>query len=102
AEIIIIKGRLTATDREQAQEAKLHAGKAYLIGMTSKDFDIYLRLETATKKILTESHAPDNQSPRIIFTPKEDGLYRIIATSFQQQGRGAYALTIREFQRKKE
>ena len=31
----------------------------------------------------------------IVFTPKEEGVYRITATSFEQRGRGAYTLTIR-------
>jgi serine/threonine protein kinase len=64
----------------------------------------YLRLETVQKQVLAENDdiAPDNLNSRIIFNPKEDGLYRIVATSYQQRGLGAYALRIREFQRKKE
>ena len=99
-----LKGRLSAKDPEQVHEVKLSAGNTYVIDMASKEFDTYLRLETANKKILTENDdiAPDNLNSRIIFTPKEDGLYRIIATSYQQRARGAYTLTIREFRRKKE
>ena len=68
--------------------------------------DPFLRLEDAKKKVLAENDDIDlkagNLNSRIIFTPKEDGLYRVIATSYQQRGMGAYTLTIREFQRKKE
>ncbi|HMF16739.1 MAG TPA: hypothetical protein VKE98_05995, partial [Gemmataceae bacterium] len=98
------KGTLSAKDTEQVHEVKLSARNTYVIGMTSKDFDTYLRLENSEKKILAENDdiAPDNLNSRIIFTPKEDGLYRIIATSYQQRGRGAYTLTICEFRRKKE
>jgi hypothetical protein len=38
--------------------------------------------------------APNNLNSRIIFTPKETGTYRIVATSFEERGRGAYTVTI--------
>ncbi|HMF19409.1 MAG TPA: tetratricopeptide repeat protein, partial [Gemmataceae bacterium] len=103
-EINSLKGKLTATDTEQVHEVKMSAGKTYVIDMTSNDFDTYLRLETANKKILAESddNAPDNLNSRIIFAPKEGGLCRIIATAYQQRGVGAYSVTIRIFQRKKD
>jgi serine/threonine protein kinase/WD40 repeat protein/tetratricopeptide (TPR) repeat protein len=103
-EINSLKGRLTATDTEQVHEVKMSAGKTYVIDMTSNDFDTYLRLETANKKILAENDdiALDNLNSRIIFAPKEGGLYRIIATAYQQRGVGAYSVTIRIFQPKKD
>jgi serine/threonine protein kinase/tetratricopeptide (TPR) repeat protein len=101
-EINSLKGRLTATDTEQVHEVQMSAGKTYVIDMTSNDFDTCLRLETANKKILAENDdiAPDNLNSRIIFASKEGGLYRIIATVYQQRGVGAYSVTIRIFQRK--
>ena len=34
---------------------------------------------------------PDqNLNSRVVFTAKEDGTYRIVATSFEQQGVGSY------------
>ena len=68
------------------------------------DFATHLRLETAQKKLLAESHniTPDKRTARIVFAAKEDGLYRIIATSLQRGGIGAYTETIREFKRKKD
>jgi tetratricopeptide (TPR) repeat protein len=99
-----LQGTLTAKDTEQVHEVKMSAGNTYVIDLTSKDFDTYLRLETAQKKVLAENDdvAPDNLNSRLIFTAKEDGMYRVVATSYQQRGIGAYALRIREFQRKKE
>ncbi len=38
---------------------------------------------------------------RIVFTPSTTGVYRLIATSYQQRGRGAYEIIVREFARKK-
>jgi hypothetical protein len=77
--------------------------------MTSPQFDTYLRLEDAKKKVLAENDdisepgvrsqesGVRNLNSRIIFTPKEDATYLIIATSFEHRGVGAYTLTIREF-----
>jgi serine/threonine protein kinase/Tfp pilus assembly protein PilF len=98
-------GTLTAKDSEQVHEVKMSAGKTYAIDLTSEEFDTYLRLESAQGKVLAENDDidyPKNLNSRILFTPQEDGLYRLVATSFQRRGRGAYTLTIREFQRKKE
>jgi hypothetical protein len=41
--------------------------------------------------------SPQNLNSRIIFTPKQDGMYRIVATSFRREGRGQYSMTVREF-----
>jgi hypothetical protein len=38
-----------------------------------------------------------NQNSRILFTPKESGSYRLVATSFEQRGAGRYVLRIREW-----
>jgi hypothetical protein len=34
---------------------------------------------------------------RLIFTAPADGTYRLVATSFEQSGTGAYTLTVRTF-----
>jgi tetratricopeptide (TPR) repeat protein/tRNA A-37 threonylcarbamoyl transferase component Bud32 len=97
------KGTLTAKQREQTHPIQMSAGKTYMIDMESPQFDTYLRLEDSQGKVLAENDdiSPDNLNSRILFTPKEDGTYRIIATSFQQRGSGAYTLTIRAFAAKK-
>src|SRR5262249_23884739 len=100
-----LKGTVTAKDLEQVHEVKMRAGNTYVLDLTSNEFDTYLRLEDAKKKVLAENDDIDekagNLNSRIIFTPTEDGVYRIVATSFKQRGVGAYTLTIRDFQRKK-
>lgn len=55
--------------------------------------------EDANGKVLAENDdiSADDQNSRVIFSPKQAGVYCIIATSFQQQGTGAYTLTVREF-----
>ncbi len=58
-----------------------------------------MKLEDPHGKLLAENDdiSPDNQNSRLIFNAPRDGSYRIVATSFEQAGRGPYLLTIREF-----
>jgi serine/threonine protein kinase/Flp pilus assembly protein TadD len=92
-----LKGTLTDQQLEQVHEMKLEAGKAYVIDMKSIELDSYLKLHDPAGKLVVENDdiAPGNQDSHIVFTPKEEGVYRITATSFEQRGRGAYTLTIR-------
>jgi tetratricopeptide (TPR) repeat protein len=91
------QGALTAKELTQVHEMKLQAGKTYVIDMKSTELDSYLKLFGPTGKLVAENDdiAPNNLDSRIIFTPNEDGVYRITATSFQERGRGAYTLTVR-------
>jgi tetratricopeptide (TPR) repeat protein/serine/threonine protein kinase len=93
------KSALNAKQREQTHPLQMSAGMTYVIDLESPQFDTYLRLEDSQGKVLAENDdiSKDNLNSRILFTPKEDGTYRIIATSFQQRGSGAYTLTIRTF-----
>jgi hypothetical protein len=82
----------------------MSAGKTYAIDMESSAFDTYLRLEDGEGKVLDENDDISlgiNLNSRIIFSPKSDGIYRIVATSFARRGIGTYALTIRVFPRQK-
>ena len=97
------RGQLSDKAREQSYPLKMAAGKTYMIDMTSAEFDTYLRLEDDKGKVLAENDdiSPQNLNSRIIFNCKEEGSYRIVATSYQQAGQGAYLLTLREFQNKR-
>ncbi len=96
-----LQGSLTDAKTEAVHEVKLTAGKAVVIEMHSKQFDTYLRLEDAKGKTLAENDdidlAAKNLNSRIWFMPKADGVYRIVATSFRQEGRGDYAIVLREY-----
>jgi serine/threonine protein kinase/tetratricopeptide (TPR) repeat protein len=94
-----LQGSLSAKETSKVHEIKLTAGKTYVIDMESKDFDTYLKLEDPQGKLLAENDdiSPTNQNSRILFTPKQDGTYRVIATSVQQQGQGQYEIIIRTF-----
>jgi hypothetical protein len=84
---------------EQVHPWKMAAGKTYVIDMVSKELDAYLRLENAEGRKLAENDdiQAGNQNSRIVFMPPQEGTYRIVATSFEQRGAGAYTLLIREF-----
>ncbi len=93
-------GNLTARDRERVQEVKLRTGQAYLIDLESAQFDTFLKVQDAKGKVLAENDdiTPGvNLNSRLFFTAPADGTYRLVATSFQQRGSGAYTLTVRHF-----
>jgi len=72
--------------------------------MESQLFDTYLRLEDNKGKVLAENDdiSPGlNTNSRLLFSAPAAGTYRIVATSFEQRGQGAYTLTLREFDRMK-
>ncbi len=91
-------GRLTVTRAEVAHAVKLTAGNPVIIEMRSEWFDTYLRLEDAKGKLIAENDdidtASKNLDSRILFVPQADGIYRVIATSYQRQGRGDYTLAV--------
>jgi hypothetical protein len=90
---------LTEKERGQVHELMLAPGRSYVIDLHSTDFDAYLKLLDGKGKVLAENDdiTPNNLDSRLIFTPNAHETFRIVATSFQERGRGAYVLTIRAF-----
>jgi tetratricopeptide (TPR) repeat protein len=86
-----LQGALTAAQQEQVHPVRMSAGKTYVLDLTSQEFDCLLRVQDDRGKKLAEKPS------RILFTPERAGTYRLVATSAQQRGRGAYVLTIREW-----
>jgi tetratricopeptide (TPR) repeat protein len=97
-----LQGNLKDESRQQTHDHKLEAGITYVFDMRSAVFDTYLKLLDAKGTLLAENDdiAPNNLNSRIIFTPKESGTFRIVATSFQERGRGPYTLTITSMKQK--
>jgi tetratricopeptide (TPR) repeat protein len=94
------RGQLTDQQRDKVHEVSLQAGKTYVFDLESKDFDAFLRLEDKTGQKLAENDDIEpgvNQNSRIVFTAPKDGTYRLVASSFENRGMGAYTLIIREF-----
>jgi tetratricopeptide (TPR) repeat protein len=95
------KGVLGPPQREIVFAVKMKAGRTYVIDLASNQFAPALRLEEATGKIraASDDSSPNSHTSRLLFTPPAGGTYRVMATSVQQQGRGAYTLRIREARR---
>jgi tetratricopeptide (TPR) repeat protein len=91
-----LQGNLKDESHQQTHDHKLEAGIAYVIDMRSAAFDTYLKLLDAKGTLIADNDdiAPNDLNSRIIFTPKESGTFRIVATSYQERGRGPYTLTI--------
>jgi hypothetical protein len=91
-----LQGNLKDESRQQTHDHKLEAGITYVIDMRSAVFNTYLKLLDSNGTLIDENDdiAPNNLNSRIIFTPRESGTFRIVATSYQERGRGTYTLTI--------
>src|SRR5262249_16210150 len=96
-----LEGKLTDAKPQASHDIKLTAGNPVVIEMESKQFDTYLKLVDQNGKTLAENDDIDpankNLNSRVWFLPKVDGDCRIIATSYQESGRGAYVLRVSEF-----
>lgn len=98
------KGSLKLAEKEKIHPIKLTAGKTYVIDLESTEFDPLLRIVDEAGNVVAENddiNYPTNLNSRITFTAPADGAYRLVATSYQQRGVGAYTMPIREFAPKK-
>jgi hypothetical protein len=92
------EGKLTGKQPTRIHQYEMAVGKLYLIELESEEFDAYLKLQDRQGTLLGENDdiSPDNRNSLLVFTPRQDGTYRIVATSFQEAGRGGYTLRIRD------
>jgi serine/threonine-protein kinase len=96
-----LENTLTTQEKTRADERRLVAGRTYVIDLESTAFDALLRLQDVKGKVLAENDDIEpgvNLNARLVFTASADGVYQLIATSFQEAGTGPYTLRIREFQ----
>jgi hypothetical protein len=106
-----IEGKLADTDDRDKKQVnsyckiylvKLVKGKNYEIRMNAADtqqLDTWLRVEDAKGKQLAfndDAEGENTLNSRIDFECKEDGTYRIIATSFNQDATGDYTVLVKE------
>jgi hypothetical protein len=101
-----INGELTADDDigavrqgafSQVHLVRLKAGKTYAVSLESGRFDAFLRIEDAKGNNLAEDDDGGNGSDSLIqFRAPEDGVFRIIATTFAGQQTGEYKLSVTE------
>jgi hypothetical protein len=77
-------------------EVQMSAGKSYTIDMISQQIDSYLRLEDAAgKQLAQDDDSGGNLNARIIFRPQQDGVYRVISTTFVHAV-GNFTLKVKE------
>ncbi len=103
-----LEGKLTTDDavdlvgpkhRYKIHTVRMAAGRTYTIDMASDNFDTYLRLMDGQFRKLAEDDdsggGNNGTDSRIVFTPKTDGDYHIVATTCDGNV-GDYTLTVRE------
>jgi hypothetical protein len=103
--LLTVNGKLTAKDTayelrnnsyHKVHEIKLEAGKNYQINLVA-DFDTYLFLEDAGKKVVSaDDDGGSGLNARISYSPRETGTFRIIATTFGPRVKGDYTLSVVE------
>jgi serine protease Do len=81
----------------KVEEVNLSAGVTYIIEMHSNEIDSYLFLEDLKGKTLAkDDDSGGDLNAKIVFRAPSDGVYRIIATTFNPRETGNYTLTVRQ------
>jgi hypothetical protein len=90
----VVNGRPT-NFRCKVYEVPLKGGQKYQLDMTSSDFDPFLRIEDSRgKQLAADDDSGGMLNARLTFTPKEDGVYRVVATPFTAK-LGAFELSVK-------
>lgn len=80
----------------KVEEVTLSAGATYTIDLESTEFDTYLLVEDAKGNVLAEDDdSGGDLNAKVVFRAPNDGIYRIVITSYQPNAVGNYTLTIR-------
>lgn len=88
------KDKVVKRSAHKVFDIKLEAGKTYRIEMNSREIDSLLRLENAEgKQVALDDDGGGFPNARIIYEAEKDGVYRIIATTFDGK-LGAFELTV--------
>jgi hypothetical protein len=84
--------RVATRARRKVYEEKFEAGRAYVLDLISPVFQPYLRLEDEAGAALLGEGGTDHA--RLVFTPRQTGTYRVIATSRAAEKTGPFTLEI--------
>ncbi len=99
-----VEAKLTAADPEdpvgprnhfKLYSIKMRAGNTYYIDLASGDFDAFLRvMDGQFRKLAEDDDSGGGTDSRVVFEPKADGVYHVVATSLDGQ-LGSFTLTVR-------
>ncbi|MBM4069500.1 MAG: trypsin-like peptidase domain-containing protein [Planctomycetes bacterium] len=96
-------GQLDAKDARLPQggpfkihSVKLEAGKSYQIDLVTTAFDSRLILQDQSGRQLAQGLDAEGFNSRLFFQPTATAAYRVLATAYQFDARGAYTLVVAE------
>ena len=82
---------------ERTYDVPLIAGRRYIIDMESAEFDPLVKLLNSDGTVVSfEDECGLTQATRIVFTPIETGVYRIVTTSQEAGATGTFRLVVCE------
>lgn len=91
------KDRVRLNSYAKKYPVSLKKDKTYLIYLLSKDFDPYLRVEDSkNNQVARDDDSGGDFNARLLFQPKEDGEYQLIATSFKGGDTGKILISVYE------
>jgi tetratricopeptide (TPR) repeat protein len=93
-----VNSRLLAEEENKVHQVELKAGRTYLLDLESADFNTLLKLQDEKGKLMARSElvGEESTSSRLVFTPKTDGVYRLVVSSDWVGETGGYTLRLRE------
>jgi hypothetical protein len=102
----VIDDRLAATDALDTSRTnsyrkvflvKLRAGKECTVFLKSRAIDAYLRIEDGSgRELARDDDSGGGHDARIVFVPRSNSVFRIIATSFDERATGPFNLSIEQ------
>ena len=90
----VVNGRASQF-RCKSFEVKLKGGQKYQVDLTSTQYDPFLRVETLQgRQLAQDDDSGGDRNARLVFTPPQDGPYRIVVTQFDMRV-GAFNLSVK-------
>ncbi len=100
--VILFNGALSASSDTMADgspyeehEIEAEAGDRLEIALTSGSFDAYLMVFDGDEKIAEDDDSGGALNAQLFVTIPEDGTYRIVANSYDEEAEGEYLITVR-------
>ncbi len=93
------EGRLSHPTQEMSHTIEISSGTTYLFEMKSDDFDPHLRLHHSQGRKIAENNdiSKTNHDAVFVIIPRRNVTGRLVDTSHNSQGKGAYRIVVRAF-----